>query len=161
MWYCNGHMWLPGQKTRKKRALCDSQMKLLYVGASVKWKCWAVLLEDGEKIWTSGDCSRSCGHCIEETCRVSDGYCYTRCQDGYWGSTCNNHCKNCVTDDEQCRMSDGYCYTGCKDGYWGANCDELCGCPAIWVPICDKVWCYCTDCDRYTGCPVLLWVSKK
>ena len=26
------------------------------------------------------DCSQSCGHCVEQTCRVLDGYCYTGCQ---------------------------------------------------------------------------------
>ena len=71
----------------------------------------------------SGDCSQPCGHCIEETCRVSDGHCYWGCQDGYWGYSCKNHCKNCA-DDGPCRMSDGYCYRGCTEGYWGPNCDE-------------------------------------
>ena len=40
------------------------------------------------------DCSQSCGHCVEQTCRVLDGYCYTVCQGGYWGANCNKDC-NC------------------------------------------------------------------
>ena len=41
---------------------------------------------------TNGVCSQSCDRCIKGTCRVSDGHCYTRCQEGYWGDSCNNHC---------------------------------------------------------------------
>ena len=51
------------------------------------------------------DCSHSCNNCTDETCRVSDGYCYGGCQGGYWGPNC----------DEQC---------DCPD------CDRLTGCPA-------------------------------
>ena len=51
------------------------------------------------------DCSRPCGRCIETICRVSDGHCYTGCQEGFWGDRC----------DEQC-----YC----------EDCDRLTGCPA-------------------------------
>ena len=51
----------------------------------------------------SGDCSQSCGRCVEETCRVSDGHCYSRCQEGYWGDICNNRC-NCQDCDR---------FTGC------------------------------------------------
>ena len=43
------------------------------------------------------DCSQSCGRCVEETCGVSDGHCYTGCQEGYWGPNCDNqcHCQPC------------------------------------------------------------------
>ena len=54
----------------------------------------------------SGDCSRSCGHCAEQTCRLSDGHCYTRCQDHYWGDNCINRCN-------------------CQD------CDRSTGCPTV------------------------------
>ena len=33
------------------------------------------------------DCSRTCGECVE-TCRVSDGYCYSGCRDGFRGDFC-------------------------------------------------------------------------
>ena len=50
------------------------------------------------------DCSRVCDRCrdVNETCRVSDGYCFTGCQDGYWGDSCENEC-NC----EACNRSTG------------------------------------------------------
>ena len=49
------------------------------------------------------DCSQSCTNCGDETCRVSDGYCYGGCQGGYWGPNCNKPC-NCQDCDR---------YTGC------------------------------------------------
>ena len=49
------------------------------------------------------DCSQSCARCIQRTCRVSDGHCYSGCQDHYWGGNCTNHC-NCQDCDR---------YTGC------------------------------------------------
>ena len=52
----------------------------------------------------NGDCSQSCGRCIEGSCRVLDGYCYTGCQEGYWGDSCNSQC-NCKACDR---------LTGCR-----------------------------------------------
>ena len=68
------------------------------------------------------DCSQSCGRCLEETCRVSDGSCYSGCQEGYWGVGCNNHCScqacdisGCTTGEPHinfvlCSISYMYCY---------------------------------------------------
>ena len=52
----------------------------------------------GNDLDNDTDCSQSCGRCIEETCRVWDGYCYTECQDRYWGDSCNNDCDCPVCD---------------------------------------------------------------
>ena len=54
------------------------------------------------------DCSQSCDGCnnTEETCRVSDGYCYSGCTEGWWGNYC----------DKQCDCSD-------------VTCDRFVGCP--------------------------------
>ena len=40
------------------------------------------------------DCSRDCDRCryVSETCRVSDGYCFTGCKDGLWGNDCDKQC---------------------------------------------------------------------
>ena len=119
----------------------------------------------------SDDCSQVCDRCqdVNETCRVSDGHCFTGCQDGFWGGSCNQAC-NCV-DDAPCRVSDGYCVTRCKDGFWGGTCkrcncaddapcrksDGYCleGCKnGFWGGICDE---QCTDgvaCNQTDGlCP--------
>ena len=40
----------------------------------------------------NGDCSQSCGRCVEQTCRVADGHCYSGCQEGYWGPNCDKQC---------------------------------------------------------------------
>ena len=50
------------------------------------------------------DCFRVCDRCrdVSETCRVSDGYCFTGCQDRFWGDSCENEC-NC----EACNRTTG------------------------------------------------------
>ena len=50
------------------------------------------------------DCSQVCDTCrdVPETCRVSDGYCFTGCQDGFWGDGCDNEC-----DCEACNRTTG------------------------------------------------------
>ena len=63
---------------------------------------------------SSQDCSNFCDRCknSSETCRVSDGYCFTGCEDGYWGRTCVQ-C-NCP-DGALCNQTDGSCPSGeCK-----------------------------------------------
>ena len=82
----------------------------------------------GYNLNNAQDCSQTCSGCNNtvEPCRVSDGYCYGVCKDGFWGGSCYKQC-NCV-DDEPCRVSDGYCYSGCKDGFWGGSCDKQCDC---------------------------------
>ena len=45
----------------------------------------------GKDLDNDRDCSRSCGRCVEETCRVSDGFCYTGCQDGFWETSVMNN----------------------------------------------------------------------
>ena len=59
---------------------------------------------------SSEDCAYACERCrnISETCGVSDGYCYTGCQDGFWRTEC----------DKECDCSDG------------DSCDRLTGCAA-------------------------------
>ena len=61
------------------------------------------------------DCSNACDRCrnISETCRVSDGHCYSGCKDGLWGGNCDKHCD--CGDDVPCRMLDGHCFTECED----------------------------------------------
>ena len=70
------------------------------------------------KNWTNRDCSQSCGRCVpvQETCSIWDGYCYSGCQEGYWGDNCNNHC-NCQACDR---------YTGCPTGVSQLNFVLLC-----------------------------------
>ena len=41
----------------------------------------------GYNMSNTEDCSRSCEGCVQ-TCRVSDGYCYSGCQEGFWGDFC-------------------------------------------------------------------------
>ena len=74
------------------------------------------------------DCLQACDRCrnVSETCRVSDGYCFTRCQEGYYAGSCDKQC-NCV-DDEPCSRLDGHCEGGCQEGYHGGSCDEECHC---------------------------------
>ena len=50
----------------------------------------------------NGDCSQSCVRCVEGSCRVLDGYCFTGCQEGYWGDSCENEC-----DCEACNRTTG------------------------------------------------------
>ena len=64
----------------------------------------------GYKLDNAPDCSQSCSGCsTRETCRVSDGYCFTGCQDGFWGEFCAQ-CK--CTDGGQCNQTDGSCPSG-------------------------------------------------
>ena len=44
-----------------------------------------------------GSCVYDCDKCrnISETCRVSDGHCFSECKEGLWGGSCNQAC-NCV-----------------------------------------------------------------
>ena len=55
------------------------------------------------------DCTSACDRCryVSETCRVSDGYCFTGCQDGFWGGSCHEQC-NC-TDGAPCNRTNGSC----------------------------------------------------
>ena len=46
----------------------------------------------GKDIDNYTDCSQPCGHCIESTCRVSDGQWYSGCQEGFWGGKCDKRC---------------------------------------------------------------------
>ena len=97
------------------------------------------------------DCSNACDRCrnISETCRVSDGHCYTGCRDGYWGEYCDKYC-DCA-DDVPCRMLDGHCFTECVDGFWGERCDKQCDCPDEGP--CDQTDGLCPGCNRTTGRP--------
>ena len=53
-------------------------------------------------------CSNFCNRCKNnpETCRVSDGYCFSGCEEGFWGNSCDKQC-NCP----------------------GSDCDRFAGCP--------------------------------
>ena len=97
----------------------------------------------------SEDCSKACDGCrdVNETCRVSDGHCFTGCQVGFWGETCQRcNCK----DDVPCRMSDGHCEDGCKSGFWGTSCSERCYCK-------DDTSCEMVDGYCNTGCQDGYW----
>ena len=53
----------------------------------------------GYNVNSLGDCVFACDRCrnVSETCRVSDGYCFTGCKDEFMGENC----------DEQCDCQDG------------------------------------------------------
>ena len=76
----------------------------------------------GYNLGASGpDCSNACDRCqdVNETCRVSDGYCFTGCQDGYWGRYCDKQCD--CRDGDPCNQTDGLC----------PGCDRITGCPVV------------------------------
>ena len=58
------------------------------------------------------DCSHVCDTCsdVPETCRVSDGYCFTGCKNGHWGGNCKHRC-TCL-DGVACNRTDGSCLPG-------------------------------------------------
>ena len=58
------------------------------------------------------DCSKSCDGCNNtvEMCRVSDGYCYSGCKDGFWGGFCDIQCD--CKDGAFCNSSSGSCPKG-------------------------------------------------
>ena len=80
-----------------------------------------------------GDCSRSCARCVEGNCRVSDGHCYSRCQEGYWGDVCNDRC--------HCQACDRL--TGCEPGVPQFNFvtarKRSLGQGNVFTPVCDYV----------------------
>ena len=53
----------------------------------------------GYNVDSLGDCVYACDRCrnVSETCRVSDGHCFTGCKDEFMGENC----------DEQCDCQDG------------------------------------------------------
>ena len=68
------------------------------------------------------DCSRVCETCrdVPKTCRVSDGYCFTGCQDGFWGGNyCERQCD--CPDGDPCDQTNGLC----------PGCDHITGCPTV------------------------------
>ena len=58
------------------------------------------------------DCSQLCAGCNNtmETCRVSDGYCYTGCKDEFWGGSCDKQCD--CPGGTSCNQTDGSCPSG-------------------------------------------------
>ncbi|ETK86852.1 hypothetical protein L915_08592, partial [Phytophthora nicotianae] len=68
------------------------------------------------------------------------------CEDGRWGTTCDNQCTslNCVAGSVSCNDTDGAVTScdGCEDGYWGPICENTCGL---------QDHCTSTRCDQSTG----------
>ena len=64
------------------------------------------------------DCSMQC-HCKDNnTCRVKDGYCYSDCEDTWWGPSCGRPCQ-CASGGV-CNIDTGDCGPGgCKTGQHG------------------------------------------
>ena len=136
----------------------------------------------GYNLNNAEDCLQTCDRCLDnlETCGVSDGYCFTGCEEGFWGGSCDKQC-TCL-GDEPCRGSDGYCFIGCKDGLWGGSCSQRCNCRnddpcrvldgycytgcknGFWGDTCDKQ-CNCVDDEPFrvsdgycfSGCKDGLW----
>ena len=62
----------------------------------------------GYNVYGAPDCSNECTGCADssETCGVSDGRCYTGCNNGYWGPSC----QPCSCDNVAlCDKTDGSC----------------------------------------------------
>ena len=64
----------------------------------------------GKDLANDTDCSQTCRHCAEFTCRVSDGYCYRSCARGYWGDRCDKRCY--CREGLPCNRTDGSCPNG-------------------------------------------------
>ena len=66
------------------------------------------------------DCSKQCNCKGDATCRVNDGYCYSGCEDTWWGTACDRPCH--CSSEGICNRDTGDCGTdGCKESYGGYN----------------------------------------
>ena len=66
----------------------------------------------GYNLDNATDFSQVCNTCrdVSETCRVSDGFCFSGCQDGFWGGSCHEQC-DCL-NETLCNQKDGSCPSG-------------------------------------------------
>ena len=87
-----------GLNERRYMNFCEVQVLSCHPG---RW---------GHKMDNTLDCSQSCSGCNNtvKTCRVSDGYCYTGCKNGFWGNGCDQQCA-CEGEDSCDRL------TGCHE----------------------------------------------
>ena len=74
----------------------------------------------GDSDANSDDCSKQCNCKGGTNCRVKDGYCYSGCEDTWWGTECDRPCH--CSSEGICNTDTGDCGTdGCKESYGGYN----------------------------------------